>query len=99
ECAVDKYLTTQKLSLAGLPVPDTIVCENSETAMLALESLGGDIVIKPIFGAEGRGIMRVSDPELALRAFRTLERLGAVIYAQRFLNGPGFDLRLLLLDG
>jgi RimK family alpha-L-glutamate ligase len=99
ECAVDKYLTTQKLSLAGLPVPDTIVCENSETAMLAFESLGGDIVIKPIFGAEGRGIMRVSDPELALRAFRTLERLGAVIYAQRFLNGPGFDLRLLLLDG
>ena len=27
ECAVDKYLTTQRLALAGLPVPETIVCE------------------------------------------------------------------------
>ena len=43
--------------------------------------------------------MRVSDPELALRAFRTLERLGAVLYLQRFVAGPGFDLRILLLDG
>ena len=27
ECAVDKYLTTQRLALTGLPVPETIVCE------------------------------------------------------------------------
>ncbi|MBL8818784.1 MAG: RimK family alpha-L-glutamate ligase [Planctomyces sp.] len=99
ECAVDKYLTTQRMAIAGLPVPDTVVCENSEIAMKAFESLGGDVVIKPLFGAEGRGVMRVSDPELAHRAFRTIERLGAVIYLQEFLNGPRFDLRLLLLDG
>lgn len=99
ECAVDKYLTTQKLCLAGLPVPATQVCESAEAAMLAFEDFGRDVVIKPLFGAEGRGIMRVSDPELAFRAFRTIERLGAVIYIQEFLNGPRFDLRLLMLDG
>jgi len=99
ECAVDKYLTTQRLALGGLPVPDTIVCENSDMALEAFGSLGRDVVVKPLFGAEGRGIMRVSDPELALRAFRTLERLGAVLYLQRFVAGPGFDLRILLLDG
>ncbi len=99
ECAVDKYLTTQRLALAGIPVPATIVCENSDTALEAFETLGRDVVIKPLFGAEGRGIMRVSDPELALRAFRTLERLGAVLYLQRFVSGPGFDIRILLLDG
>ena len=99
ECAVDKYLTTQRLALAGLPVPDTIVCENSDLALEAFETLGRDVVVKPLFGAEGRGIMRVSDPELALRAFRTLERLGAVLYLQKFVAGPGFDLRILLLDG
>ncbi len=87
------------MAIAGLPVPDTVVCENAEIAMQAFESLGGDVVIKPLFGAEGRGVMRVSDPELAHRAFRTIERLGAVIYLQEFLNGPRFDLRLLLLDG
>ena len=98
ECAVDKYLTTQRLAMAGLPVPKTVVCENSETALLAFDQLGRDVVVKPLFGAEGRGIMRVSDPELALRAFRTLERLGAVLYLQQFVAGPGFDIRILLLD-
>ena len=98
ECAVDKYLTTQRLALAGIPVPATIVCENSDTALEAFEALGRDVVVKPLFGAEGRGIIRVSDPELARRAFRTLERLGAVLYLQTFVSGPGFDIRVLLLD-
>jgi len=99
ECAVDKYLTTQRLAAAGMPVPATIVCESAEAALAAFENLGRDVVVKPLFGAEGRGIMRVSDPELALRAFRTLERLGAVLYLQKFVSGPGFDIRVLLLDG
>lgn len=99
ECAVDKYLTTQRLSLAGLPVPATAVCESSEAALAAFEQLGRDVVVKPIFGAEGRGIMRVSDPEIGLRVFRTLERLGAVLYVQQFIHGPGFDVRVLVLDG
>jgi ribosomal protein S6--L-glutamate ligase len=99
ECAVDKYLTTARLVDAGLPVPSTIVCENSESAQAAFEQLGGDVVVKPIFGAEGRGILRVSDPDLALRTFRTLERLGAVLYVQKFVEHEGFDLRVMVLDG
>jgi RimK family alpha-L-glutamate ligase len=99
ECAVDKYLTTQRLAIASIPVPETIVCENADAALSAFEALGRDVVLKPLFGAEGRGIMRISDPELALRAFRTLERIGAVLYLQRFVAGPGFDIRILLLDG
>jgi ribosomal protein S6--L-glutamate ligase len=99
ECAVDKYLTTQRLALADLPVPATMVCESVEAAMQAFEELGSDVVIKPLFGAEGRGIIRVSDPELAMRAFRMLERIGAVLYLQKFVNGPGFDIRVLMLDG
>ncbi len=99
ECAVDKYLTTQKLAFAGLPVPDTIVCEDSDAALAAFERLGGDVVVKPLFGAEGRGILRVNHPEMALRVFRTLERLNATIYQQQFLTGPLEDIRILLLDG
>jgi RimK family alpha-L-glutamate ligase len=99
ECAVDKYLTTQRLALAGLPVPPTLTCETADAALDAFEQLGRDVVVKPLFGAEGRGIIRVSDPDLAFRAFRTIERLGAVIYMQQFVRGPGFDIRVLLLDG
>jgi ribosomal protein S6--L-glutamate ligase len=99
ECAVDKYLTTARLMDAGLPVPKTIVCENADAAQEAFEKLGEDVVVKPIFGAEGRGILRVSDPDLALRTFRTLERIGAVLYLQEFIEHEGFDLRVMVLEG
>jgi ribosomal protein S6--L-glutamate ligase len=99
ECAVDKYLTTARLVDAGLPTPPTIVCEDSDSALQAFAELGGDIVVKPIFGAEGRGILRVSDPDLALRTFRTLERLGAILYLQKFVPHEGYDLRVMVLDG
>jgi ribosomal protein S6--L-glutamate ligase len=99
ECAVDKYLTTARLVANGLPVPETMVCETAEAALGAFERLGRDVVVKPVFGAEGRGILRVSDPDLALRTFRTLERIQAVLYLQRFIEHEGFDLRVMVLDG
>lgn len=99
ECAVDKYLTTAVLQQAGLPVPETFVCENSELALEALQRLGGDVVVKPLFGSEGRGIVRVSDPDIGLRVFRAIERTGGLLYLQRFVEHEGFDVRALVLDG
>jgi len=99
ECAVDKFLTTARLESAGLPVPRTVTCQDADSAMLAFESLGGDVVVKPLFGAEGRGICRVSDPDLAFRTFRTLERTDAVLYLQEFIPHAGYDIRVLVLDG
>jgi RimK family alpha-L-glutamate ligase len=99
ECAVDKYLTTQKLSQCGLPVPDTIICESADAALNAFEVLGGDVLVKPLFGAEGRGILHITELELARRTFHTLERLGAVLYIQQRLTASDEDLRVLLLDG
>ncbi len=99
ECAVDKYLTTARLAAAGLPVPATVVCESPDVAMKALEELGGDVVVKPLFGAEGRGIVRVSDPDIGQRVFFTLSRMQSVLYLQRFINHGGSDIRILVLDG
>ncbi|WP_437192620.1 ATP-grasp domain-containing protein [Planctomicrobium sp. SH527] len=99
EAAVDKFLTTSRVAAAGLPTPRTVVCETAEDAFLAFEQLGGDVVVKPIFGSEGRGILRVSDPDLAYRTFRTLERTQSVLYLQEFIAHPGFDIRVLVLNG
>lgn len=99
ECAVDKWLTTQKLIQAGIPVPETAVCEDSEEAIQLYEQLGGDVVVKPLFGSEGRGIIRVDSVDLAWRVFRSLERIGAVMYLQRFIPSVDGDYRILLLDG
>ena len=97
ELCIDKYLSTARLSAADLPVPETIVCQDSESALEAFDSLGGDVVVKPLFGSEGRGLIRVTDFEMAWRAFRALERVQSVIYLQRFVPHHGYDLRLFVL--
>lgn len=97
EAAVDKYLTTARLAAAGLTIPRTITCQTADAAMAAFAELGGDVVLKPLFGAEGRGITRLNDEALALRAFSLLEQLGAVLYLQEFVEHEGADLRLLVL--
>jgi ribosomal protein S6--L-glutamate ligase len=99
EAAIDKYLTTARLAGAGLPVPATVVCQDAEAALEAFERLGGDVVVKPLFGSEGRGMVRVSDPDMAWRTFRTLERTGAVLYLQQMIHHPGWDLRVFVVGG
>src|SRR5262245_19759195 len=85
EACVDKYLTTARLAAAGLPVPPTVVCQHADAALAGFRALGGDVVVKPLFGSEGRGMMRIADAELAGRTFRTLERLQSVLYLQKFI--------------
>jgi ribosomal protein S6--L-glutamate ligase len=80
-------------------VPPTVTCQTADVALEAFGSLGGDVVVKPLFGSEGRGICRVSDPDLAWRTFRALERMQTVLYVQQFLPHPGWDLRVLVLGG
>jgi len=97
EVAVDKYLATTRLRDAGLLVPPTIACQTVEQAMEGFAALGGDVVVKPLFGAEGRGITRVSDEAIALRVFKALEQIGAVLYVQQFVAHEGADYRLLVV--
>jgi RimK family alpha-L-glutamate ligase len=97
EAAVDKYLSLAKMQLAGLPVPCTFCCQTVDDAMSGFEQLGGDVVVKPLFGSEGRGITRVSDEALALRAFKLLAQMGSVIYLQEFVPHEGYDVRVLLI--
>ena len=97
EVAVDKYLTSQRLANAGLPIPATWVGHDAEAALLAFEQLGEDVVVKPLFGGEGRGIARINDRDLAYRAFRWLERHDEVIYLQAFVEHPGYDIRVFWL--
>jgi RimK family alpha-L-glutamate ligase len=98
EICVDKYLATAQLEAAGLRVPPTIVCQHADAALEAFEQLGGDVVVKPLFGSEGRGMVRVSDADLAWRTFRTLERTQCVLYVQKFIAHPGWDLRAFVVN-
>jgi ribosomal protein S6--L-glutamate ligase len=99
EACVDKYLTNLRLLAAGLPVPRTVVCQRADDAMIAFANLGSEVVVKPLFGSEGRGMVRVSDPELAWRTFKAIEHTGGVLYLQQFIRHPGWDVRAFVIGG
>lgn len=97
EIAIDKFATLDCVSALGYLVPETIVVQSRSQAMDAFDRLGGDCVIKPLFGGEGRGVMRVRDRELAWYATSTLDNLGATLYLQKFIGPGGVDTRLLVI--
>ncbi len=100
ERTIDKSWAGGVLALAGVPTPPTIVCERYDDAMQAFERLGGDVVVKPLFGAMGNGIVRVEDRDLAHRTFRALELERAVYYVQRTIAPAGRrNLRVLVVGG
>jgi len=98
ERTVDKLWTTALLQHAGLPVPETVVCEDPEAAITAFRALG-DVIVKPLFGSMGLGMVRVSDEEMAFRVFRTLETLRSVYYLQRAIDHDGCDVRAFVVGG
>lgn len=97
EVAIDKWLTLQRLHRTGVPVPNTMVCQSRESALEAYSLLGGDVLVKPLFGGEGRGIIRVQSPEMAWRVFGGLQQMGQVIYVQQFVEHFGYDVRVLFV--
>jgi RimK family alpha-L-glutamate ligase len=99
ERGVDKYLALGLLAKEGLPVPATVVTERVDEALAAFAELGGDVVVKPLFGAEGRGMNRVQDPDVAYRVFRALELGGYVYYLQEYMEHDNEDIRLFVIGG
>lgn len=97
EKTVDKYYTSSLLAAAGLPTPPTVVTENYSEAMAAFVELGEDVVVKPLFGSLGRGMVRVTDPDIAHRVFRALDLGRYVYYLQRFIPHDNQDLRVFVL--
>jgi ribosomal protein S6--L-glutamate ligase len=74
------------------------VCEEAAEAMNAVRTMR-DVVIKPIFGSMGHGLIRVSDPDLAFRVVRSLEQLRSVFYVQRVIDHAGCDIRVFVVGG
>jgi RimK family alpha-L-glutamate ligase len=97
EMAVDKALSLARLSAAGINVPPTWVGESVEDAMIAFQKMSGDVICKPIFGSEGRGLIRITDYEQAWRVFQSLSQIDSVIYLQKFIKNNGSDIRVMVL--
>jgi RimK family alpha-L-glutamate ligase len=100
ERCVDKSMTSFLLGQAGLPVPPTWTVESLEAAKaIVTEHAGeGPLVLKPLFGSQGRGLALVREPA----DVPPPEEVAGVYYLQRFVGRPGplyRDFRVFVIEG
>jgi tetrahydromethanopterin:alpha-L-glutamate ligase len=98
ERCVDKSMTSFLLACADVPTPPTWTTESAETArtLVAREAPRGPLVLKPLFGAQGKGLRLIRSPDDLPDA----EAVAGVYYLQRFqpLATQDFrDYRLFVL--
>ena len=101
EACVDKSMTSFLIARAGIATPDTWALESFERAraLVDRECAKGPLVLKPLFGAQGKGLRLVRGPRRPSAARRDR---GGVYYLQRFerVDGEGFrDFRLFVCGG
>jgi len=97
EHCVDKYDVLTILEENGLPVPRTAVTENVNEALNAFNELGGDVVVKPLFGSRGVGATRIKDQEVAITVFKAITFYHGVIYLQEFVQHGFSDIRAFVV--
>jgi RimK family alpha-L-glutamate ligase len=97
EHCVDKYDILAILEENGIPVPRTAVTENVDEALKAFNELGGDVVVKPLFGSRGIGSTRVNDSEIASTVFRAITFSHGAIYLQEFVPHGFSDIRAFVI--
>jgi RimK family alpha-L-glutamate ligase len=101
EHTVDKARTSLRLHLAGINTPQTWACENQQIAFDIAEKQflqGYELVVKPLFGCQGKGIEKVS----TLEQLQTVSPVGDAFYLQQYISpkseGHWQDWRLLVID-
>lgn len=97
EHCVDKYDILALLEDIGVPVPKTLATESVNEAIKAFNELGGDVVVKPIFGSRGQGATRVNDVDVADTIFKAITFHHGVIYMQEFIEHGFSDIRAFVL--
>jgi len=101
ERSVDKAMTTFLLRRHGIPTLPTWVTERESVARATLmreAALGHELVVKPLFGSQGKGLQRVAAGDPVPGA----DDVHGVWYLQRFLNsgeGNWHDWRVLVAGG
>jgi RimK family alpha-L-glutamate ligase len=98
EHCVDKYDILALLEDNNVPVPRTVATESVNEALKAFAELGGDVVVKPLFGSRGIGATRLVDSEIANTVFKAITFHHGVIYIQEFVPHGYSDIRAFVIE-
>lgn len=108
ERSVDKSMTSFLLHRAGIASPPSWAVESEAEArrlVMAETAAGRCLVLKPLFGSQGKGLQRVGCVDGRPLPLPGLADYGRLAYLQRFVpqpegpGSPGFDWRVLVVGG
>ena len=106
ERSVDKSATSLLLHAARIPTPPAWATESlAQAQRIALRegAAGHALVLKPLFGSQGKGLQLVGQVAGVHHALPAIDAAyGSLAYLQRFvpaLTSPGFDWRVLVVGG
>jgi tetrahydromethanopterin:alpha-L-glutamate ligase len=106
ERSVDKAMTSLLLRAAGVASPPTWATESPALAqriVMQQSAAGHALVLKPLFGSQGKGLQRVGCVDGVHVPLPVLaDGFGGLAYLQRFIvpaAQPGFDWRVLVIGG
>lgn len=95
----NKMLTSLLLKKHGVPTPKTYFSFSSESAVETLDKQGYPLVIKPIIGSWGRGVILLKDRETADAILEVRELtdgpLDRIFYLQEAVQRPPRDIRAI----
>lgn len=95
----NKMLTSLLLKKHNVPTPKTYFTFSSEAAIETLEKEGYPLVIKPIIGSWGRGVVPLRDRETADAIIEVRELndgpLDRIYYLQEMISRPPRDIRAI----
>ena len=99
----NKMLMTLSLARAGVPTPETHFAFTREAAAECARAEGLPLVIKPVIGSWGRGVMPVRDLD-TLDAVSEMREISdtphdRVYYLQRLVDRPPRDIRVVSVGG
>lgn len=97
----NKMITSLLLKKHNVPTPKTYFSFSSEAALENLEKTGYPMVIKPVVGSWGRGVMPLKDRDTADAIIEVRELsdgpLDRIYYLQEMVNRPPRDIRVIVV--
>jgi len=102
ETAKNKMMTSQLLSRAGIPIPNTMMVRFPIQEKLIAENIGYPCIIKVVTGSYGAGVYLCEKKRDYKKLVEFIESLGnkKTLLVQEYLGErPGEDLRVLVIGG
>ena len=95
----NKMFMTLLLKKNNIPTPKTYFSFSSESAAENLEKVGFPLVIKPVIGSWGRGVMPIKDKDTMEAIFEIRDITDSphdrIYYLQELINRPPRDIRVI----